>query len=182
MRVPEDWDTKLLQNTVKCLPISMCHTSEDWNLQQYFLFITVYNGICRYHTPEYTLTVNVWHLTTYRNMCACTCDYITSIHQVYIASKPKYPYGCCLLGWGTMCAGRSARVIYPDDSASKFLSISHAVIPGYMVHMPEDSKLCKHWCDNLKSHNPQTFHPVQLGHTKKKKKNLSPYIYSLVLQ
>jgi hypothetical protein len=98
MRVPEDWDTKLLQNTVKCLPVSMCHISDDLNLQQHFLFITVYNGICMHHTPEYALTVNVWHLTTYRNVCACTCDYITSLHQVYIASIPKYSYGCCLLG------------------------------------------------------------------------------------
>jgi hypothetical protein len=166
MRVPEDWDTKLLQNTVKCLPISMCHISEDLNLQQHFLFITVYNGICMHPTPEYALTLNVWHLTTYRNVCACTCDYITFLLKVYIGSKPKYPYGCHLLGWDTMCAGRSARVIYPDDSASKFLWKRRAVILGYMVHMPEDSKLCKQWCENLKSHNTQTFHPVWLGHNK----------------
>jgi hypothetical protein len=151
MRVPEDWDTNLLQNTVKCLPISMCHISEDLNLQQHFLFITMYNGICLHHTPEYPLTVNVWHLRTNRNVCAWTCGYITSLHQLYIASKPKYRYGCRLLGWSTMCAGRSARVIYPDNSASKFLWNSRAVIPGYMVHIPEDSKLCKHWCDNLVS-------------------------------
>jgi len=166
MRVPEDWDPKLLQNTVKCLPISIHHISENLNLQQHFLFITVYNGICMHHTPEYALTVKVWHLKTYSNVCACTCDYITSPHQVNIASKPKYPYGCRLLGWGTMRAGRSARVIYPDDSARKFLWNSRAVIPGYMVHMPEESKLCKQWCENLKSHNPQTIHPIPQGHTK----------------
>jgi hypothetical protein len=89
----------------KCLPISLCHISEDLNHQQHFLFITVYNGICMHHTPEYALTVKVWHLKTYTNVCACTCDYITFLHQVYSASKPKYPYGCRLLGLGTMRAG-----------------------------------------------------------------------------
>jgi hypothetical protein len=136
MWVSEDWNTKLLQNTVQRLPVSWCHISEYLNLQQHFLFITAYN-----ETPEYALTVNVRHLKTYRNVCACTCDYITSLHQVNTASKPKYPYGCHSLECATMCSGRSARVIYPDDRANKFLWNSGAVIPGYMMQMPEDSNL-----------------------------------------